>query len=297
MNIFDKIIYGTLSESVVNISKDELDPTVFQSSEIKSPILRDSIRVQILRDIDELRKVVPVVNFLMIGSILTKNYDHSTDIDINVQVDPQAIDDISTAEVMYDLKQINGRMAADTTHPINYYITTNEFDDSKADAVYDVMNNKWLKTPKTYEPDIEKWLTRFQDTLQSIDVATGSLRRDLIDIEEMKIIGPKNIKRLKILMKQKLSQIDELLKQLIGTYRNAKMLRNMSFDRFMTPQEIQVYGSHNQLPENILYKLLEKYYYTKFIKKLEQILDEQDELELSDIPKVRKAMGDLWKTS
>jgi hypothetical protein len=98
-------------------------------------------------------------------------------------------------------------------------------------------------------------------------------------------------------MKQKLSQIEDLLKQLITIHHDTKILRQMSFDRFMTPQEIQVYGNHNHLPENILYKLLEKYYYIKFIKKIESILDGRSELELSDVPQVRKVMGDLWKHS
>ena len=84
---------------------------------------------------------------------------------------------------------------------------------------------------------------------------------------------------------------------LLNTYKNSKMLRRMAFDQFMTPQEIRVYGSKNQLPENILYKLLEKYYYVKFIKKIESILDDKDALELSDVPKIKQIMGDLWKTS
>lgn len=296
MNIFDKIIYNTLTESVLSLTQDELDPMVFKPNEMGLPILRDAIRIQILRDIDEIRKVLPVVNFWLIGSILTKNYDENTDIDVTVQVDAELVDNISTAEVMHLLKYLNGNLASDTTHPINYYIIPHEYDDTKADAIYDIVNDRWLKTPKNYEPDIEKWNLKFQDTLKSIDIATGEIRRDLIDIDELKSMDTKNIKKIKLLMKQKLSQLEEMLNMLLNTYKNSKMLRKMAFDTFMTPQEIQIYGSKNQLPENILYKLLEKYYYIRFIKKLESILDEKGELELSDVPKIKQIMGDLWKT-
>ena len=296
MNTFDRVVHHKLLESVTNLSKDDLDPTVFQARPDGLPILRDSIKIQILKDIDEIRAVLPVVRFFIIGSILTKNYDHVTDLDVSVQVDEQLVDSIAVAEVMYLLKRLNGRMASDTTHPINYYIVTEEYDESKAEAIYDVVNDRWIKEPKTYEPDVEKWSLKFQDTLKSIDVGTGELRRDLIDMAEIMNLGTPNVKRLRFLMKQKLSQIDELVKQLINTNRNVKTLRQMAFDRFMTPAELQLYGARNQLPENILYKLLEKYYYTKFIKKLESILDDRNELELTDVPEIKRAMGDLWKT-
>jgi predicted nucleotidyltransferase len=297
MNKFDNIIGVKLTESVVTLSKDELDPSVFTFKVDGLPILRDSIKIQILKDVDEIRSVLPVVNFFLIGSILTKNYTDTCDMDITVQVDEQLVDSISTAEIMHLLHNLNGRLAADTRHPLNYYIITHEYNESKAEAIYDIVNEKWTKVPKNYDPDVEKWNTKFQSTLQSIDIATGALHRDLIDLEEIRNLNTKNIKTLKFMMKQKLAQIDELMKQLVTTYKDVKAMRGMSFDRFMTPQEVQMYGSQNRLPENILYKLLEKYYYTKFIKRIESILDERDELDLTDAPRVRKAMGDLWRTS
>jgi predicted nucleotidyltransferase len=297
MNIFDKLVNSRLVESVVDLARDELDPTVFTFREDGSPVLKESLRIQILNDIDQIRHVLPVVNFYIIGSILTKNYTDDTDIDVTVQVDAQLVDSIATAEVMHLLKTINGRLAGDSRHPINYYIITDEYDQDKADAIYDVANDKWIKTPKHHDPNIDKWTSKFHDTLASIDVATGELRRDLIDLEELKELKTKDIKKLKKALKEKLSQIEELTKQLVTKYHDVRTLRHMAFDRFLTPQELQVYGSQNKLPENVLYKLLEKYYYLRMIRKLESILDERDELDLTDAAEVKKAMSGLWKTS
>lgn len=297
MNIFEAIINDKLTESVVDLARDSLDNTVFQFPEMGLPILHDSIKVQVLNDVDQIRKVIPVVNFYIIGSILTKNYTNNCDIDVTVQVEAELVDDIATAELMHTIKILNGKLAAGTTHPINYYVITHEYDTDKADAVYDVVNNKWIKTPKQQDPEIDRWTTKFSDTLQSIDITTGELRRDLIDIEELKNLDVKNIKKLRVRMKQKLSQVEELMKELVSAYKDAKTMRQIAFDRFMTPQEVRLYGSLNKLPENILYKLLEKYYYIKFIKKIESVLDEKDELDLTDAAEVKRAMSGLWKTS
>lgn len=293
--MFDDIVINLLKESVVTLSKDDLDSTVFTSKMGGVPVLHDAIKIQILKDIDEIRKTAPVVNFYLIGSILTKNYDRNSDLDITVQIDEQFVDNISAISILHVLKELNGKLATGSSHPINYYITTQELDTDKTEAVYDIVNEKWLKTPKSYDPDVEKWNVKFQDTLKSIDISTGKLRRDLIDIEEMKNLDNKKLKTLKNSIKIKLDQIESLLKDLIGSYKNIKMEREMAFDKFMTPQEIQLYGSRNKLPENVLYKLLEKYYYIKFIKKIEEILSDKDGLELSDISKVKKVMGNLWK--
>lgn len=297
MNKFDTVIFNKLKESVVSLSKFDLDPGVFNSKENGSPVLRDSIKVQILKDIDQIRNVAAVVRFYMVGSILTTNYDNSSDIDVTVEIDSHSIDNISTATLMHTIKNLNGKLASDTLHPINYYIITHELNDDKYDAVYDIINDKWLKIPKKYEPDVEKWNIKFHDTLKSIDIATGELRRDLIDLDEIRNLDIKNIKKLKFLMSQKLDQIEEVLKDLVNTYKNTRLLRQMAFDRFLTPQEIQIFGSYNRLPENIVYKLLEKYYYIKFIQKIKEILDEKDGFDLTDVPQIKKAMGDIWKNS
>ena len=42
----------------------------------------------------------------------------------------------------------------------------------------------------------------------------------------------------------------------------------------MTPDEIKTYSIKNRLPKNVVYKMLEKYHYLKFLKKCKKILDD-----------------------
>lgn len=297
MNIFDKIIHTTLREEVTHLNKDDLDPTVFQFSAEGIPTLREGIRIQILKDIDEIRKVLPVVNFFIIGEILTKHYETKTAIDVSVQVDAEAVDNISTADVLYLLKFLNGHFASDTMHKINYYIITYDLDETVIDAMYDIMNDRWRKSPKVYDPEVEKWLIKVNNTLKSIDISTGRLTRDLIEPEELHDLDSKYINRFKILLKQKLSTTEEVLKQMCSTFRNSNVLQQAHVERLAIPQEIQEFGKVHKLPENIILKLLEKFYLIKLIKRVEDMLDERDELTLTDTPELKRAIGGVWKTS
>jgi hypothetical protein len=297
MNIFDKIIYTTLRENVTHLNKDDLDPVVFQFSAEGIPTLREGIRVQILRDIDEIRKVMPVVNFYLIGDILTRNYDSKTPIDVSVQIDSQAVDTLTTADVMYTIKQLNGHFASDTIHPIDYYIITHDIDEVRTEAIYDIMNDRWIKSPKMIDPTVSLWVTKFQDTIRSIDNSTGLLTRDIIDLKELHDMDTKYLNRLKIVLKQKLNQIDELLKQMTGSLRNASSIGSIAVERFSSPGSLHEFITTNKVPENVILKLMEKFYYLKFILSLEDILESRSELALTDIPELKKANSNVWKTS
>lgn len=296
MNIFDNFVYRRLTESVSTIGRDDLDPAVFQPNAEGIPVLRDSVRIQILKDIDEIRYILPVTTFFMVGDILTRNYERSTPIDISVQVDTQLVDSISVADMLHLLKRLNGRMAADTMHPINYYITTQDFDDTQVEAVYDIINARWLKAPQRYNIDVEKIIYDFYEALSTIDNSSGVIQHDVIDIETLKELETKDLKRLRVLMKEKLYQIESLLRNIVSTQRNPGKLQKVPFELYTTPEEIHLYGVQNHLPENIIRKLFEKYYYQKFIKIIENVLDERNELELSDAPSVNKIMSNIWKT-
>ena len=285
-----------LQESVVDLPRDSLDTNVFQFfDDGRLPILKDGIKAQILKDMEEISTVVPVVRFLGIGSVFTVNYTATSDIDINIQVDIRDLDSISAADILQSLKRLNGSMAVGTQHPINYYCVTDEFDWDKAEAVYDIINERWMKTPQQIDPDIGSYVNKFQETIQSIDIASGELRRNLIDFEDIKKLNSKNINKLHDLLANKLEAIEESIKNLVNVYHDVTILRKMSFDRMLTPQEIQMYGSKNMLPENIIYKLLEKYYYIRFLKKLKEVLENQKSGEFFDVQRLGKIGKEFWK--
>ena len=300
MNKFDNFFNTLLQkyivkESVLNISRDSLDPTVFQFfDDGRLPIFRDGIKKQIFKDIDSINSIIPVITFFAIGSSLTKHYIENSDIDVNVQIGIDEADEISSAQILQIIKRLNGKLAIGTTHPINYFVYAEEFDPTKAEAIYDIANERWVRQPEEINPDVQSYLIKFQNTLQNMDITTGEIRRSLIDLNELKKLKKADIKELKRLIERKLEELEESITQIITVYKDISVLRRLAFDRILTPQEIQLYGSKNLLPENIIYKLLEKYYYTDFIKSLKEIIGDEEGVKISDIKNIEKAGKKLW---
>lgn len=289
--------YVTLKESIVDIPRDTLDPTVFSFPTNGLPVLQSSIKKQILKDIDSINNVVPVKNFFMIGSILTKRYDKESDIDVNVEIDNVDEDIISSNEVLGLAKKLNGKLAAGTTHPINYYITHNEYDLNKTDAAYDILNHKWLKIDKGEEEDIDlkKYIETFHSSVAKIDLLTGELRRDVQDIETYRNFPTAKIHKLKNLMENKLEEIEDDIMQLSSTKDAIKDLRDMAFDKALKPADILSYASKNWLPENVTYKLLAKYHYLDFISKLKKFMESKKSLQPKDAETIKQIGREMWQ--
>jgi len=296
MNKFDSFINTYLCESIVDIKRNSLDPTVFQFPDDGQPIMHPMIKTQIMEDIVEINKITPVNRFLAIGSILTPKYSRSSDIDINVEIEKEdQVSDIKMDTIFQLVKKLNGNIAAGTTHPLNYYIIQGEYDLSKTDAAYDVVNEKWIKIPEASDLNVQSYMSRFENIVSDIDLTASELRRNIIDFEELKTLSPKQINNLKERIEEKLNDIEDNVDEIIRTYKNIKDLRKKIFERDLSPAEIRKYGHKNKLPENVIYKLLERYYYFDFINKLKAALGEDEKIETKEVEQIKNAGKDFWK--
>ena len=128
-----------------------------------------------------------------------------------------------------------------------------------------IVNKK--KKDQSYEKD-------FQKKVQEIDIIKGELKRDLVDYEELKELTPNDVLNLQDRVNGKLEEIEDSVRTLKDIGDTLVQDRRDIFSRDMTPDEIREYGIHNKLPKNIIYKMLEKYHYMKFYKKLKDILED-----------------------
>jgi len=292
MNNFDIVFSNYINESVIDIPRNSLDPSVFEFPSEGDPILHPSIKMQIMQDIERLSDEVNVVRYFMIGSILTNRYTNNADIDVNVQIEPR---DGMTMESLFSvLRRLNGNLAVGTTHPINYYIIKDDYDLDSADAAYDILNERWIKKPDEFDVDVQSYMDKFQSTVNGLDFSTSELRKDIIDYKELMSFDEDKIKGLEEMVEAKLREIESSVEGLVTSYKNIKSLRKQAFEKDMSPTEIRKYGRKNKLPENVIYKLLERYYYFDFIKVLKDIL-EDDKITSSEVDKINKAGKDLWK--
>jgi predicted nucleotidyltransferase len=278
-----------INESVLDIPRNTLDPTVFQFEDGKPPILNPAIKQQIITDVHNFEQLIAVTQTYIVGSILTRTYSPNSDIDVNVEVNREDIDDLMQAKLSMTLKAINGKLAVGTVHPINYYIMFNKADTERFDAIYDVPSERWLKEPSFFEINIDDYTDKFQNIVIAIDLAISKLRRELIDYDQLIKLSMEEVKDVDKHINNKLKEITQTAKMLIDIQKSINTLRRKAFLRPLTPELKEKYPSRNLTPENIIYKLLHKYHYWDLVEKLEKILNIKKQLEQEDIQKIKDA--------
>src|SRR6056300_1114360 len=289
-----------LKESIIDIPRQTYAKGVFDKADTPNPVLKPSVKKLVLDGIKTFEKFGKVVKYTLIGSILRKQYRADADLDINILFDiPGSKEEQEKVhdEIREYQGQINGKNIPGTQHPINYFsiidpVTFNKARDM-ADGTFDIDSNKWIKKPEpgTFEP--EKYVTDFQKRVSEIDVVKGELVRDMIVYEELKDLTGDDIKNLSSLVSKKLDEIKSSINTLIDIGDKTIADRKDAFSTDMSPDEIRKFGVKNRLPKNVIYKMLEKYHYLKFFKKLKEIMEDGkiSSDELKSLSKIKEAKG------
>ena len=275
----------TFKESIIDIPRRTYAPGVFDEADTENPKIKSSVKKLIDDQIKEFESEYPVLKISLIGSILTKRYRNDADLDINVLFDvPEDKKDTERERLSKKYlsasnpDNIQGKEIPGTKHPINYYFITDEetYDsqNQKADAVFDIENNKFVKRPEDFEFDIDMYINDFNKKVQELDVVKGELKRDIIDYEELKDLKPNDVLNLQEKIKDKLEEIEDSLEQIVKIGDGVDADRRAAFDKDMSPDEIRQFGVKNRLPKNVIYKMLEKYHYLKFYKYCKKILED-----------------------
>ena len=184
-------------EAVIDIPRQTYAIGVFSNPEDKDPKIKPEIIGQIMKQFTEFKKEYPILDYSLIGSILTRRYRDDADLDINVLFDvpkeKQEEERLRLSQKFLSAKNpdnIQGKLIPGTRHPLNYYFITDKetYDDQnkKADAVFDIGKNKFIKRPEDFEFDPALYVKDFDKKVQEIDVIKGELKRDIIDYKELK---------------------------------------------------------------------------------------------------------------
>ena len=275
----------TFIESIIDIPRKTYAPAVFDDADTSNPKIKSSVKKLIDDQLAIFAKEYPVVKTSLIGSILTKRYRNDADLDINVLFDvpkdKQEEERLRLSKKYLSASSadsIQGKEIPGSKHPINYYFITDkvtyEDQNKKADAVFDIESNKFIKKPEDFTFDINLYIKEFDRKVQELDVVKGELKRDIIDYDELTELNPDDILNLQDKINSKLEEIEDDIEQIVKIGDGVDAERRAAFDKDMTPDEIRTYGVKNRLPKNVIYKMLEKYHYLKFYKKCKKILDD-----------------------
>jgi len=277
--------FRQLRESIIDIPRRTYAPLVFDDADTSDPKIKQSVLDMIEDQIKEFETEYPVIRIALIGSILTKRYRNDADLDINVLFDvpsDKAEDERLRLSKKYlsakNPDNIQGKEIPGSKHPVNYYFITDEktYEDqnAKADAVFDIRGNEFIKRPEDFVFDIDLYIKDFEKKVQELDVVKGELKRDIIDYDELRELKPNEVTNLKDRLNLKVKEIQNSLEDIIDMGDLLDAERRSAFDTDMTPNEIRTFGIKNRLPKNVIYKMLEKYHYLTFYKKCKKILDD-----------------------
>src|SRR6056300_71088 len=272
-------------ESIIDIPRRTYAPAVFDDNDTDNPKIKQSVKLQIDSQLKEFETEYPIIKAGLIGSILTKRYRNDADLDINVlfdvPVEKQEDERVRLSKKYLSASNpdnIQGQLIPGTQHPINFYFITDKitYDDQeeKADAVFDIENNVFVKRPEEFIFDPDLYVNEFERKVQELDVVKGELKRDIIDYNELTDLSPNDILNLQDKIKDKLEEIEDSIEQIVKIGDTVDAERRAAFDTDMSPDEIRQYGVKNRLPKNVIYKMLEKYHYLKFYKKCKKILED-----------------------
>jgi predicted nucleotidyltransferase len=242
-----------LVESIIDIPRRTYAPGVFDDADTKNPKIKPSVKKLIDTQIKDFEKEYPILKTALIGSILTKRYRNDADLDINVLFDvpkeKQEDERVRLSQKYLSAKNpdnIQGKEIPGTKHPINFYFITDQktYDDQnkKADAVFDIENNKFIKRPEDFTFDPNLYVKEFERKVQELDVIKGELKRDIIDYDELKELQPNDILNLQDKINDKLEEIEDGIKDIIKVGDTVDAERRAAFDKDMSPDEIRQFG-------------------------------------------------------
>ncbi|RLI47197.1 hypothetical protein DRO61_08180, partial [Candidatus Bathyarchaeota archaeon] len=287
-----------LVESILDEPKENLDSTVWQSGE--NPEIKPSVKKTIMKRLKRLMGKYPVYKVYIVGSITGKRWNELSDIDVTVIGD---MTDDQQQEIVKQLKYHNEIDLEGTQHPVNFYVANKDLAFHRFDSVYDLLHDAWLKESKDYGVDLSGYYDQFKSTMSGIDKDKSEAIRSLVDIEllEKAIKNGGNAKVITRKIMNRIGNLDDSISKLSKTFGDIFKDRVAAFLRYeaMTPEEKINIPSPNLLPENVRYKVLERYNYLSLLHKIYDFTKDsgkidtpQEVREIKDILGIKDAINE-----
>ena len=304
-------------QSVLDVPRHTLETKIWDVSK-DPPVLKEEVKNEILKrlkdyinDILAMSMTSVVDKVYLVGGICTYQWRPDSDIDVTVVMNSNIIDEVDLQLLREYVGDLNGENYDTTLHPINYYFRF-DLKPISHDAIYDVLEEKWIKLPPTlplpYDPEIRfsnVW-QKAREWAENVDDILGELRRDIVDydyIENFLREVPNDAYGwLEDKLQRKLQEIEADIRDAVFEYLKLHSERKHSYEQF-EQMPIKDVISLSWLPADIKYKFAERYKYTELLSALRRILRENEKegesLSEEDIPKIKEKMREFYvgKTS
>lgn len=293
--------------SVLDKPRKTLDPVIWDLNQ-HTPKLYNHVRNIILESLFDWLKEQDYwekpKEIFFVGSSATLQYGPQSDIDITVVLPS----DIETSKELRKLanQTLSGKNLIES-HPINYFFRSDEIPLESADAIYDVMDDMWIKQSVS-EGTVDKGvLDKALEWAKHIDLEKGELLRDIVDYRELldllDEVHQEEREDLFEAVKKMAEEVEGDIASLTEDYENIKDDRLRAFEEDIKERGLEAgkeYLSRNWLPENIIYKFLEKYRYLKLLRDLKNLyysdLSEEEKIEQAEtLVATKKNLPTKWQ--
>jgi hypothetical protein len=155
MRLFEQELKDYIKYHTNPISPNSLDPRVWYFfPDGGDPRLQPEVKTQILNDIDKINSAEQeyarkrVWDYFMVGPALDKNSSEKCSINVLVLINKTNLDDMLKERILQTIKELNGRLATGSLHPIYYIPTIRDLDKERYTAIYHPYTEKWIKKPR-----------------------------------------------------------------------------------------------------------------------------------------------------
>jgi len=227
----------TQQYSIVDPVKPELEENIIKNGKVNSE-LRDKILNQV-RVIEKTFKQ-KIEKVYIIGSSITYQYTSDCDIDVTllIKVDKEILKDLNK-ELS---EKFNEKMFLQK-HPINFHFNSGNLYKFNSDAIYDLINNKWVKKPEALcEDDLEEIIQGCQNLKEFTEILKEySVLKDLLENYN-----------------GDLESLDEIFQQTFKVNYLFEKIRDQRREDYKKRKDENI-PSANFRCSNVIFKLLEQY--------------------------------------
>ena len=296
----------TMRASIIDYPRKQLDEAIWavdgQTISLQPNIEQEikNIVQKFLTHVDLSRRSVK--DILIYGSILTNQWNSKTDIDARILLDPDFVHRGMTGDDLFELSKdiLHGTKVGGTQHPFNATVVIDgeqtelgrhSLGLTDKDPVFSLRTGKvknfgnW--NDEKFDPDVEfkEEKKSAEELMEYLDNLIHNAKTQTIDIELLKeaISNVNNPNKIISKLEEKINQLTNTIFLLVKEYEELKSNRSEGYES--APENID----HHKMPQNIIYKILDKYKYIDVMKKLKSIL--KNGIQPQEIKTVEKVLN------
>lgn len=292
--------FSPVFSSILDYPRRSLDPLIWNLSG-DHPRLLSNVReklvyswVKALEEKGYRNCLEWMKDMFFVGGSATKQYRPTSDIDIHVMVDWDGFreehgskeeNDVIREGLVEVAKELNDRIKIGQ-HPVQYFVDQPEVKQELSDAVYSLLEDKWIQTPVELPRDYNP-VARFGPELEEadkvaekLDPLIGDVRRGIIELKNIQEVSKEvdGISTESLGKNQEKIQrdIDKAIEKIIEIYEELREKRHKLYEKL---REEGVTDPKRRLAEpEVVFKALERTGYIDLARKLKDSLPLKESL-------------------